>query len=453
MERSFWWRALGGPPPARAPLDGDLEADVAIVGAGYTGLWTAYLLARAAPELRVVVLEREFAGFGASGRNGGWLSGLLAGSRERFAAAAGRDAVVRAQQLMFDAVDEVARICVDEDIDCDLVRGGTLTVATTATQLARLREHLADERAWGFGEEHWRMLDARELRERVAVGSALGALFSPHCARVQPAKLVMGLAAATERRGATIYEHTPVVAMRPGCVTTTGGQVRARWIVRATEGYTAELPGLHRELVPLNSAMIVTAPLGADAWARIGWQGCETMVDGAHVYCYLQRTADGRIAIGGRGKPYRYGSRTTDGALPAATMSALRRRLTLLFGAAADADIAAGWAGVLGVSRDWCPAVSADPATGLCWAGGYVGDGVSTAHLAGRTLTDLILERDTELTHLPWVGHRWRRWEPEPLRWLGIQAVYGALRRADANEARSGKPSRLAALAYRLAGR
>jgi glycine/D-amino acid oxidase-like deaminating enzyme len=451
---SFWWDAVGGPPPLRDPLDGDLEADVAIVGAGYTGLWTAYELCRASPGLRVVVLEREFAGFGASGRNGGWLSGLLAGSRERYATKGGRGGVIAAQRAMFAAVDEVARVCAEEGIECDLVKSGTLSVATTQPQLARLRTELAYEREWGFGEEDYRLLDAAELAGRVRVRSGLGAVFSPHCARIQPVRLVVGLAAAVERAGATILEGTPVVAIEPGRVTTERGTVRARWVVRATEGYTAGLPGMRRELVPLNSAMVVTAPLDEATWAKLGWASSETMVDSAHVYCYLQRTADGRIAIGGRGRPYRYGSRSDHaGEIPTETVTQLRERLDVLFEAGAGFEIERGWAGVLGVPRDWCSSVGADPASGLCWAGGYVGDGVSTSNLAGRTLRDLILGRDTELTRLPWVGRRSRRWEPEPLRWLGIQAAYGAMRLADRAEARSGRSSRLAALADRISGR
>lgn len=451
---SFWWDAVGGPPPLRDPLEGDIDADVAIVGAGYTGLWTAYELRRAAPELRVVVLEREFAGFGASGRNGGWLSGLLAGSRERYAAHGGRSAVVAAQRAMYATVDEVARVCAEEGIDCDLVKGGTLTVATSPPQLERLRDDLAYERGWGFGDEDYRMLDAAELQRRVRVDAALGAIFSPHVARLQPVRLALGLAAAVERNGATIFEQTPALSIQPGRVTTPRGTVYARWVVRATEGYTAGLPGLRRELVPLNSAMVITAQLDGRTWDRIGWDGCETMVDASHVYCYLQRTADGRIAIGGRGHPYRFGSRgDTAGEIPPDTVAELHSRLQALFSPLAGVEIERGWAGVLGVPRDWCSSVGADPVSGLCWAGGYVGDGVATSNLAGRTLRDLILGRDTELTRFPWVNHRSRRWEPEPLRWLGIHTMYAAMRLGDRAEARSGRASRLAAVADRISGR
>jgi glycine/D-amino acid oxidase-like deaminating enzyme len=230
--------------------------------------------------------------------------------------------------------------------------------------------------------------------------------------------------------------------------------VRARWVVRATEGYTAGLPGLERVLLPLSSSMIVTEPLDADTWAQIGWGDCETIDDAAHAYIYAQRTADGRIAIGGRGRPYRFGSGTDRaGEIPEATVRQLRARLTRLFPMLRDVRLDGAWAGVFGVARDWAAAVHCDRDSGLCWAGGFAGEGVAAANLAARTLRDLVLDRDTELARLPWVGHSARGWEPEPLRWLAVQTVYGAFRAADAIEDRTGKPSRLAGAAGVLAGR
>jgi glycine/D-amino acid oxidase-like deaminating enzyme len=157
---------------------------------------------------------------------------------------------------------------------------------------------------------------------------------------------------------------------------------------------------------------------------------------------YAQRTADGRIAIGGRGKPYRYASDTTgEGSADAPVAAELRARLIELFPTLHDVGIDTTWQGVLGVTRPWRPTVSHDRTTGLAWAGGYVGEGVAAASLAARTLTDLILDRDSELRRLPWVAPLRRRWEPEPLRWIGVNAVYESLRRADHAEVRTGRPS------------
>jgi glycine/D-amino acid oxidase-like deaminating enzyme len=452
---SFWYANTQTPAP-RPGLAGDCEADVCIVGAGFTGLWTAYELKRAAPQLRVVVLERAFAGYGASGRNGGWLSAQFAASREQMAKTHGRDAVLALQQGMRDTVDEVIAVCAREEIDADVVKHGLLRVARTPAQRVRLAAAVAQDRAWGAGEDDLLELDAPALAARVDVADGLAGSFTPHCARVQPAKLVQGLARAVERLGVEILEDTAVLEVRPGAAICTRGTVRARHVLRCLEGFTPSLRGQRRTWLPLNSAMVVTAPLSESAWASIGWARAELLGDSAHAYVYAQRTADGRIALGGRGVPYRFGSRTdVDGQTQQRTIGQLVGLLHALFPAARDAAIDHAWCGVLGVPRDWSPTVSLDPQTGLGLAGGYVGHGVATANLAGRTLCDLVLGHDTPRTQLPWVGHRARRWEPEPLRYVGAQLVYGLYRGADRREARRGteRTSRLARAADLLSGR
>lgn len=452
---SFWYSQIGL-PRYRPALPASIDADVAIVGAGLTGLWTAYYLSEADPGLRIVIVEREFAGFGASGRNGGWLSAELAGSRERYAATHGRDGVVRMLRTMRAAVDEVIRVAGHESIDADIVKNGLLTVARNPAQAARAHEMVAEELGWGATEEDYRLLSAADMAGRITVGGGDVGVFSPHCARVQPARLVQGLAAAVERRGVTIYEQTTAHSIAPGAVVTDRGAVRAGVVLRCLEGFTAGLRGEQRNWLPLNSAMIVTEPLATSTWDTIGWRDAELLGDLAHAYMYAQRTADGRIALGGRGVPYRYGSRTDiDGATQDTTIRMLRSLLIDMFPALRDVTVDHAWCGVLGVPRDWCSTVTFDPGTGLGTAGGYVGSGLTTTNVAGRTLTDLVLRRDTELTTLPWVGRRVRRWEPEPLRWLGVQAMYTLYRTADRREHRSrrARTSRLAALGDLLTGR
>ncbi|GAA3447447.1 NAD(P)/FAD-dependent oxidoreductase [Planomonospora venezuelensis] len=450
---SFWFRSSGLPAPG-APLDGDIEADVAIVGAGYTGLWTAYYLKKARPDLRVVVLEKEFAGYGASGRNGGWLVGELAGTPERYARTHGEEAARRFQRVMFDTVDEVVAAAGAEGIEADVVKGGVTTVATNAAQDRRLHASLAHARRWGWTEDDVRLLEPAEREERLRVSGAVNAVWSPHCARIQPAKLVLGLAEAVRRLGAEVYERTPVTEIAPRTARTPYGTVRAEHVIRATEGFTAGLRQYHRAWLPMNSSMIVTEPLGG-LWDSIGWEGGELLGDMAHYYMYAQRTADGRIAFGGRGKPYLYGSRVDDrGRTHSWTVEALWKLLTGMFPAVAESKVAHTWSGVLGVPRDWCATVHLDRATGIGWAGGYTGHGVTTANLAGRTLRDLVLGEETELTRLPWVGRRVRSWEVEPLRWLGVHTMYDLYRRADAREkAGLGRTSVLARVADAITGR
>jgi glycine/D-amino acid oxidase-like deaminating enzyme len=446
---AFWYRSSGVPTPG-PPLDRDLQADVAIVGAGYTGLWTAYYLKKARPSLEVVVLEQEFAGFGASGRNGGWLTGDLAGSHERYAKTHGIGEAQRLQREMYTAIDEVIAVCEKEGIDADIVKDGVVNVARTTAQATRLRASVSAVRPWGITEQDLRLV---EPDERLRVAGAVAATWSPHCARIQPAKLAQGLARTVRDLGVTIYEGTPVTRIAPHLAQTPHGTVRARQVIRATEGFTARLPGLRRQWLPMNSSMIVTEPLPTSFWEETGWHGAELLGDLAHYYMYAQRTADDRIAFGGRGKPYLYGSRVdARGHTHERTVEALWDLLIDFFPAAASSRVAHTWSGVLGVPRDWCSAVHLDPATGLGWAGGYTGHGVTTTNLAGRTLRDLILGEKTPLTTLPWVGREVRAWEPEPLRWLGVHAMYRLYRVADHRERSMSRTSVLARLADRITG-
>ncbi|MEU9004071.1 FAD-binding oxidoreductase [Streptomyces sp. NPDC048551] len=451
---SFWYATDStAPRPPRTPLTADATADVVIVGGGYTGLWTAYYLKRAAPGLRVTVLEQKFCGYGASGRNGGWLYNGIAG-RDRYAARHGHEAARRLQHAMNETVTEVIETAAAERIDADIHRGGVLEVARTPAQLTRLKAFHAAE--LGFGESDRVLHDATGTRTLIDIADAVGSSWTPHGARVHPLKLVRGLAAACERLGVVIHESTPVTELAPRRAVTPYGTVRAPYVLRCTEGFTAALKGHKRTWLPMNSSMIVTAPLPPSAWESLNWSGSTLLGDMAHAYMYAQRTADGRIAIGGRGVPYRFGSRTDhDGRTQPATVTALTDLLFSFFPQLTGTEITHAWSGVLGVPRDWCATVTLDATTGLGWAGGYVGSGVATANLAARTLRDLVLGESTELTALPWVQHRVRRWEPEPLRWLGVHALYAAYREADRHETATHRPTTtpLARLADRISGR
>jgi glycine/D-amino acid oxidase-like deaminating enzyme len=452
---SFWY-ASTSIPPLRAPLAGSTEADICIVGAGLTSLWTAYYLKRAQPDLRIIMLEREFAGFGASGRNGGWLSADISASRERYAATHGRQSVVDVLDAMRASVDEVIAVARAERIEADIVKNGLLRVARNRAQLGRLHEAVERERGWGARPEDLRLLSPDELNERIVVAGALGGTFSPHGARVQPAKLVRGLAATVERLGVVICEQTTVREIRPRAARCNHGTVQAPFVLRCLEGFTASIKGARRSWLPMNSSMIVTDPLSETDWRQIGWDGAELLGDCAHAYVYAQRTADGRIALGGRGVPYRYGSRPDErGVTQPRTIHALTGLLHDLFPAIRHVPIAHAWCGVLGVPRDWCATVSLDRTTGIGYAGGYVGNGLTASNLAGRTLADLVIGTDSNFTRLPWVDHKVRRWEPEPIRWASVQAMYLLYRAADRRETERqlAATSRLARAANVLTGR
>jgi glycine/D-amino acid oxidase-like deaminating enzyme len=450
---SFWLEQVGD-RSLRPTLQERQEADVCIVGGGFTGLWTAYELRQAAPDLRVVVLEAEHAGFGASGRNGGWVLGRVSGSPQAWRRRGGPGAPRAMARAIEATVAHIGEAVEREQIACGWHQGGSLTVAQNEPQLARLRAQLEREREAVGEDAAWQLLSGEELQARVAVDHGIAALYTPHCARVQPAELATGLARAAERAGAVIYERSPVLRVAEGGAHTAAGSVRARYVILATEGYTANLPHRHRALLPLNSAMIVTEPLPSELWRALRWDEAETLLDGSHFYTYSQRTADDRVAIGGRGVPYRFGSRTDrEGPVPTRTVQELQARLALLFPQLREVAIARAWHGVLGVSRDWCPTVGLDRASGVGFAGGYAGEGVAASNLAARTLRDLILGRDSELTGLPWVGELPRNWEPEPFRFLGAHGVYYLYREADRREAKTGRRSHIATVADALAGR
>ncbi len=453
---SLWFDSLGDDALVPRPsLSGDRQVDVAVVGGGFTGLWTAYELRRADPTLRVEVLEAEVCGFGASGRNGGWASALLPMSLGTLAARHGPDAAVALQRAMHDAVDEIGRVAVRERIDCQYAKAGTLHAATNPAHVPRLRAELAEAREFGFGDTDLRWLDRHEAAERVRVPGLLGATSTPHCATVHPGRLARGLARAAERAGAVIHERTRATEIRPGVVRTDHGTVRADVVVRATEAFTTLLPHQRRAVVPLYSLMVATEPLGDDVWDEIGWRGRETFSDARNLIIYAQRTADGRIAFGGRGAPYHFGSALRpEFDRDDRTHHLLRQTVHELFPASVGARFTHAWGGPLAVPRDWQCSVGLDRSTGLAWAGGYVGDGVTTTNLAGRTLADLITGRATDLVRLPWVDHHSRSWEPEPLRWLGINGGRALAGRLDRAEARNGRTPVVAAHVMRtLLGR
>ncbi|MGN6251567.1 MAG: NAD(P)/FAD-dependent oxidoreductase [Marmoricola sp.] len=451
---SFWHATAGDDWSPRPALPGDASYDVAIVGAGLTGLWTAYYLVRADPTLRVVVLEAEVAGFGASGRNGGWCSALFPASLDKLAALPGssRTAALAQDAAMRATVPEVGRVLRAEGIDAHFHQGGTVVAARTAAQEATARAAVADHARWGLS-EHLTWLDGHAARERLGASHVRGATYTPDCARVHPARLVRGLARVVEAAGVRIHEHTRVTALEGRQARTQHGTVTAQVVVRATEGYTPQLPGEARTVVPVYSLVVATEPLDAATWDTIGLADHETFSDFRHLVVYGQRTADDRLVFGGRGAPYHFGSRVrADYDRVPRVHRHLRETLVDLFPVLGDVRVEHAWGGPLGIPRDWCASVGLDRSTGRAWAGGYVGDGLSTTNLAGRTLRDLILEDRTELTTLPWVNHRSPRWEREPLRWLGANAGLRVVTAADAEERATGRPSVLARLAAPLLG-
>lgn len=432
MSPSLWNDQIGA-QPERPPMAGDLDVDVAIVGAGYTGLWTALYLRHLAPDLRVVVVDANRVGFGASGRNGGWCIGDLAADDARWRSLGGPEGARRMHRAMVGTLDEIESATVAFGIDCDWARAGALHLARNGGQEARLRAEATGDRQW---------LGASEASARVGATAVRGALFDPHTAVLHPGKLVVGLAAAVECAGAVIHEHTTATRVSSGRVETDRGVVSAGHVVIATEAYTTSLAGRSRDLVPFYSLMLATEPLSEDLLSRVGLEGRPTFTDARYRVIYGQRTADGRLAFGGRAASYRYGSKIERWVEEDPGFHRLVHSTLLeLFPFLADVEITHRWGGVLGVPRNWTPFVAVDEEPGVHRAGGYVGEGVAATNLAGRCLAHSIVGTGDDVTTLPWVRRASRRWPVEPFRWVGITAAAALFEQADRREAKSDRPS------------
>lgn len=451
---SYWLEDVG-PLTSRPGLVGDVRADVAILGAGYTGLWTAYYLLQREPSLKVVLLESEVAGFGASGRNGGWCNSSMMGisvgeMRSRF----GPERTTALFRELRSTVDEVGRVCDAEDIDVAWRKAGVLRVAVGAHELPTLESRWATLQGLGLDEDCER-LDAAQLLDRVRLTGARGAVFDPHVAFHHPARLVRGLAERVEAAGATIYEGSAVTAYTLGAsptFTTERGTVRAKTLVFAGEAFMTSLPRFRRSMIPVYSLIALTEPLTEAQWDEIGWTQGECLSSHSLTVDYVSRTHDGRVLFGGRGAPYHFGSRVApaydrDGE----THGALRRRLRQWFPVLRDTAITHEWGGPLGVTRDWMPSLVHDPKQGFATCHGYAGQGVAPSNLAGRTLADLITEQTgSPLLQLPHAQRRARAWEPEPLRWLGIRMVQRGLARIDKKSEATGVPPSGKSISERL---
>jgi glycine/D-amino acid oxidase-like deaminating enzyme len=262
-----------------------------------------------------------------------------------------------------------------------------------------------------------------ECADLVRTSTNLGGLYLAPVAALHPARLVRGLAEVVERRGVSIYERSPAVELKQRTVVTPQGRLRADMIVRATEGYTRTIPGQERVLLPVHSMMVATEPLPESVWDEIGFTDRVTFGDPRRNVTYGQRTQDGRLAFGCRGSYY-FGSKIRNRFSPGdAVFREVQDVLESFFPALRGHRITHRWGGALGIPRTWTPSVGIDRESGFGWAGGYVGEGVGPSNLAGRTLAELILERDTHRTDLPLVGRPFPNWEPEPLRFIGYAAL------------------------------
>lgn len=445
QDYSFWLEDSGDPLIPRPAPQRSEEVDIAILGAGYTGLWTAYYLLRQNPGLKVAIVEREIAGYGASGRNGGWCSPRFPVSAGAMAKRWGSKSARNVLLALQSAVDEIRDVSEREGIDTCFRPAGTLTVARGAHQLPSLHAAYKSYDHLGLA-DRYQLLSPGQVAERIRITDIHGGLYTQDGASIHPGRLVRGLARAVERLGGTIYEQTAVTDFRIGSnasLITEAGELRARRaIVLAGEAYLTRLPKLHRALLPVYSLICLTEPLTATQWSEIGWQHGENLASTRNTVVYLTKTPDCRILFGSRGAPYSFASKITDASdRHPETLALIQRSLLEWFPSLAGIRFTHSWGGPVGMPIDWTPAVRFDPASRLAFAGGYTGQGVSTANLSGQMLSGLITGHRTGFEDLPFAQRRSPNWIPEPLRWLTVRYMQSGYERIDlAQEAGRPKP-------------
>jgi glycine/D-amino acid oxidase-like deaminating enzyme len=454
---SFWLDTCGDDLTPRPPLDGPTEVDVAILGAGFTGLWTAYSLLRRDPSLQVLVVEKEIAGFGASGRNGGWCVAEFPLGPAVMTKRYGREAARAVALAMIDSLHQIESVTQEEGIDAHFARGGALSIARAEYDLPHLEEAFDEYRAIGL-EDRVALLDAAQTAQHIRVADAVGSFWMREGAAIQPARLARGLARAVERRGGRIVEGTTVTDYAGGApprLITDRGEVRARRaIVLAGEAYLSRLPKLRRHIIPMTSHMVVTEPLPPEIWEQIGWEERAPAVGFGSTAGYLNHTADGRIAFGAYRARYPFGSRITDDLDRMEDVFAhARDAARVWFPMLRDVPFTHAWGGVFGVPRDRMPTMGFNPRTGVALAFGYSGEGVVTSNLSGRVLTDLLTETDSDLTRLPMATHQPVPWEPEPLRAIGVNLVRRSRRKEIETVERTGMYPEKPSLATRIFSR
>ena len=425
---SLWMDQLDEPLCARPALRQDLDVDVCIIGAGYTGLWTAYYLKRQAPQLNIAVIEANIAGFGASGRNGGWLMGNLLGE-DRLLATLSPQQRRESIDLLHGIPDEVHQVLLREGIACDYRKGGVLYCAARYPEQERsLRAWLDDLYRLGMTEDDYRWLRPEQLETQLKISTPYGAIFNPHVATVQPAKLVRGLARTVEAMGVPIYENTPAIDWQAGEVRTPLARIRSHWVVPSVEGYAASLPPLGRHQLPVQSLLVATEPLPESTWEQIGLGQGQAFSESSRQVTYGQRSADNRLVFGARGG-YRFGGRLREDFTLTGNEVELRRYLFgELFPQLEHVRITHSWGGNLGMARRFRPHMLCDRQRGIALSGGYGGEGVGASNLGGRTLAALILDQHSVLTTQPWVHDNrplssLASWPPEPCRWVGYNAI------------------------------
>ena len=440
MNRSLWRNQ--GSITARDCVKAANSFDVAIIGGGFSGLWSAYHLKQLQPSLKIAIFEQKYVGYGASGRNGGWASAEYPTSNSRLIKEHGVQTYKNLRKSLIESIDEIGQIAKSNAWQIEYAKGGALVFATNKAQLTRISSEIDDEH---------KFLTKDQASELLNVANIKGGIYTPHCAALNPFNLTQSLAKYLESIGVKIFEESKVEEISDKSLLVNGHRIGCQISIRATEAFTAR-KWIANQQIPIYSLMIATERLSSEILTQIRNSQRATFQEACNLITYAQITGDNRLAIGGRGSRYKLFSHLSERSETDVRMhSALEKRAVKWFPQLQSVNFEYRWGGPIALTRRWQSYMNYNPITGQAAIGGYVGDGVTLSYLVAKTLAQIIDGQKTP--DLPFVNQRIGRWEPEPIRYLAVNAGFKATVVADFEERITGRPSLIAAVVDPLINR
>ena len=404
--RSYWLGLDSYEPDA--PFEGEMRADVVIVGGGFSGLWTAYHLLKDDPGMTVVVIEGSAVGYGASGRNGGFAMTLMNRGLKELIAAVGAEPAKALHLAAEEAVDSIGRVCEAEAIDADLQPNGLLTISNSPLQDAIMRDEFEAAQRLGLG--GFEFLEKDEIQSSVHSETFRCALREASCTLLNPARLVRGLKRAVIRAGGRVFEQTPMERLEQTNggvrVVTEKGVIEAQRALLAANAYSSRIPSLERYVLPFYSYILLSEPLSDEQWSRVGWAGREGLEDRRTFLHYMRPTIDGRMMWAGRDAPYRPNGPDPKYDRDERVFKRLEETFAWTFPQLDDVKFEYRWGGPIGVTGSFMPSAGWLEEGRVAYAFGFAGHGVAITNMVAMAMRDVILERDTDRTKLAIIGKK-----------------------------------------------
>ena len=440
MNKSLWRGEH--PIAARKSVNSTNSFDIAIIGGGFSGLWSAYHLKQLQPSLKIAIFEQNYVGFGASGRNGGWASAEYPTSNARIIKEHGIQTYNNLRKSLIESIDEIGQIAKSNNWQIEFAKGGALVFATNKAQLSRISSNLDDEH---------KFLNQSQASELLNVAKIKGGVYTPHCAALNPFNLTQSLAKYLEGIGVEIFEDSKVDEISDKEVLVNGYKIKCHISIRATEAFTAR-KWMANQQIPIYSLMVATEPIPEAILTQIRNSQRATFQEACNLITYAQITGDNRLAIGGRGVRYKLFSRLSERSeIDNRMHTALEKRAVRWFPQLQSVKFEYRWGGPVALTRRWQSYLNYNAASGQAAIGGYVGDGVTLSYLVAKTLAQIINHQKT--LDLPFVNQKIGRWEPEPIRYLAVNAGFKATVAADFEERITGRPSIIGAVVDPLINR